>query len=155
MLPHARANSPMSDFCIHFSATRKPTLLGVVMRMTAPSTNWFMWLPVKITGPCSGIFCLPRTSIDEKNIDRMEWKNVYFKYCRYSIRRNGSQSRHNTASYLDHEVGQFFSVRRYDNHKNDDRHPTNNTRVQVKDTANNFNRTITTCKKCSVQRKLG
>jgi hypothetical protein len=77
MLPQARAKSPISGFCMLFSATRNPTRLGVVIKMTAPSTNWFMWLPVKITGPCSGMFCLPSTSIDEKNIDRMEWKNVY------------------------------------------------------------------------------
>jgi hypothetical protein len=38
-----------------------------------------MWLPVNIIGPCSGIFCFPNTSIDEKNIDRMEWKNTFIE----------------------------------------------------------------------------
>ena len=60
------AKEPMMNILKEEAATRKLSLCGQVTRATPPSTNWFMWFPLKITGPWGGIFSFPRISMLRK-----------------------------------------------------------------------------------------
>ena len=74
--PIAQAKSPITLLFHDFSATKNETLCWHVDMSIIPSTNWFAWLPTKIAGPSMGMFWRPVVSMEEKKMERIEWKKT-------------------------------------------------------------------------------
>mmetsp|Transcript_59804 Transcript_59804/g.155328 ORF Transcript_59804/g.155328 Transcript_59804/m.155328 type:complete len:221 (-) Transcript_59804:267-929(-) len=68
MALNALARCPTTGLSQDFLAIMKLISLWQVVRRKTASTNWLLWVPVKITGPCEGMFSAPTISTERKNM---------------------------------------------------------------------------------------